>query len=405
MIKMNKTQEASRTKSATEAADSGPSGTLTLPRSPRLAKVVRTMAEHIRTGRYEHGHKLPPIRDLAQEHGLSFGSARTAIACLERAGLVQSLQGSGTFVRHEAAVDAPLPATTDAWAVLFTDDRVHVGGNLGGNIARILESAGIRSALATWRHHITDEALLSQCRFPHGQMPRAIVLQGGDIKRDALINELALKHHIRVICLLRLPHVVYPTWHTINPDYHGAYQAAARELIAHGHRRIGVVTKERIISANWVHTVRKNLMIETQGPLAVGKTLREVGVRGGLTIHYNARVNADPSGFPLDEFNMTRMVAWLKKPNRPTAVVTDDYRVAAVIQAARQAGLRVPADLQVVAICGALPHQMFDCPSVSLRYDLLAQRTADLILMDQRILGSSPRHVEVPASWTRTLSR
>jgi DNA-binding LacI/PurR family transcriptional regulator len=378
-----------------------------LPRSPRLAQVVRTLAQQIRSGHFAHGQQLPTIRDLAQQHGLSFGSARSAVACLERAGLVESLQGSGTFVRHQPRWNAPDDKGAQTpWAIFFADERVHVGGTMPVTFARLLSNAGVMTCFGFWQAQMADHDLLEQLHLgSFDQSPRAIVLQGGDVRRDQIIQSFAQQRGIRVIALLRMAQTVPADWHTVNPDYYGAYQMAARELITRGHRRIGVVTKQRILSARWVHTVRKNLMLETRGPLAVGRALRDAGIRDGLSIHYNLRVNSDPSGLPHDETNVERMTQWLRGPRRPSAVITDDYRVPGLRMAARRAELRVPDDLAVISIACTLPPPLLETPAVTLRYDAMMQRAAELVLMDQALLGSSPRHIVVNAAWAHSPTR
>ena len=61
----------------------------------------------IRSGALAGGARLPPLRQLAQELGVNRNTIQKVYAGLERAGLVVTRVGAGTFVafgRHEPAV-------------------------------------------------------------------------------------------------------------------------------------------------------------------------------------------------------------------------------------------------------------------------------------------------------------
>lgn len=74
----------------------------------------------IATGQLKVGDRLPAERDLADQLEVSRNSVREALHTLELTGLIESLQGGGTFVR-EAGIDSirePLSS------VLITQDGV-----------------------------------------------------------------------------------------------------------------------------------------------------------------------------------------------------------------------------------------------------------------------------------------
>lgn len=60
--------------------------------------------EAIEAGRYAIGDRLPSEAQLAEAMGVSRGIVREAIARLRAAGLVESVQGSGAYVRRAEAV-------------------------------------------------------------------------------------------------------------------------------------------------------------------------------------------------------------------------------------------------------------------------------------------------------------
>ena len=62
------------------------------------ARVERTLTVRILRGEHAPGTRLPTVRALAAEFGINPATAQRAIARLERTGLVNARQGSGTVV-------------------------------------------------------------------------------------------------------------------------------------------------------------------------------------------------------------------------------------------------------------------------------------------------------------------
>jgi GntR family transcriptional regulator len=56
------------------------------------------LSAQIRDGRYEAGQQLPTLRELAEATGLNVNTVRSVYGRLEQKGLVDTHQGSGTFV-------------------------------------------------------------------------------------------------------------------------------------------------------------------------------------------------------------------------------------------------------------------------------------------------------------------
>ncbi len=68
----------------------------------------------IQDGRLKPGQRLPGLRDMAEATGVNINTVRSAYQRLERAGLIDSHQGSGTFV-------APAPPPRSAAATIAAD--------------------------------------------------------------------------------------------------------------------------------------------------------------------------------------------------------------------------------------------------------------------------------------------
>ncbi|WP_161977791.1 GntR family transcriptional regulator [Dictyobacter kobayashii] len=61
-------------------------------------QLVEQIREYIRSGALLAGARLPTVRQLASEHGLTRLTVHTAYAELQAEGLIESVVGRGTFV-------------------------------------------------------------------------------------------------------------------------------------------------------------------------------------------------------------------------------------------------------------------------------------------------------------------
>jgi DNA-binding transcriptional regulator YhcF (GntR family) len=66
-----------------------------IPIGVQLAWALRS---RIRDGRFQPGQRLPGLREVAEATGVNVNTARTVYQRLEQEGLIDSQQGSGTFV-------------------------------------------------------------------------------------------------------------------------------------------------------------------------------------------------------------------------------------------------------------------------------------------------------------------
>lgn len=70
-----------------------------LRRSPLVELTVRQLHQQLRSGTWRLGDRLPAETDLAAQLGVGRSTVREAVRALVHAGLLETRQGSGTFVR------------------------------------------------------------------------------------------------------------------------------------------------------------------------------------------------------------------------------------------------------------------------------------------------------------------
>ncbi len=79
-----------------------------VPRQNISAIVFEQLKEHILSGEWRPGQKLPSEASLSSQLGVSRVTVRSALSRLASLGMVQTRQGEGTFVRDRSEADALL---------------------------------------------------------------------------------------------------------------------------------------------------------------------------------------------------------------------------------------------------------------------------------------------------------
>jgi GntR family transcriptional regulator len=75
---------------------------------PMYLQIIEQVQQRIAVGEWPAGHELPSIRALAAETRVSVITIKRAYADLERAGLIVSRQGRGSFVAERAGLGLEL---------------------------------------------------------------------------------------------------------------------------------------------------------------------------------------------------------------------------------------------------------------------------------------------------------
>jgi GntR family transcriptional regulator len=92
-------------------------------------RIATDLRKAITEGRLRPGAKLPPVRDLATQYGVSRNTAAKAIAQLSNEGLIKTRYGSGAYVResHPVREVGPKRYARSKWAnvavEVYNDER------------------------------------------------------------------------------------------------------------------------------------------------------------------------------------------------------------------------------------------------------------------------------------------
>ena len=83
----------------------------TRDRTPIYAQLERALRAAIATGRLQAGDQLPTVRQLAVDLSVNANTVARVYAELERAGVIETRRGVGSFVNGTAAARAPAART------------------------------------------------------------------------------------------------------------------------------------------------------------------------------------------------------------------------------------------------------------------------------------------------------
>ncbi|SDL23368.1 transcriptional regulator, GntR family [Modicisalibacter muralis] len=115
-------------------------------RQSLVESVIARLRETIERGTWQVGERIPVEADLARDLGVSRNTVREAVRVLVHAGLMETRQGAGTFVR----------ASRDPGETLRTIERTELHEQLEVRLTLEVEAA----RLAALRHDADDLAVM-----------------------------------------------------------------------------------------------------------------------------------------------------------------------------------------------------------------------------------------------------
>ena len=360
------------------------------------AGLVEDLREAIRAGRLREGQRLTPMRDLARQYRISVATVNKAMAELAQAGLVRRKPGSGVYAKRW-----PTDQTQRSTVHLLMDGREHVYSHVATSVADALQDTPLSTTIEAWRRDREFSQFDRLLETFHQRPPHAIVLQWRWPRLDEALASVC-DSRTRVVLTMRTTADVPGTWMSVQPDVQVGCRMIARHLVSLGHRRVGLITYARrphpeVPDARWKATSG-----HTQQILALGHALRDLGIqKRGLSVHYTVDIPyqlGQPASYDWQSAQrkaVDRATEWLSRPDRPTAVVGDDASVSLAVRAAKVLGLRMPEDIASVGIGNTPWADALDLTSLSYREDVIGQRIAELVTMDEARLDHTVHHLRV----------
>lgn len=358
-----------------------------------VGRLVSQMRQAIESGELREGDKIATLRNLADQYDISFDAARGAIARLESLGYLTRKRGSGTFVDNwqrkqqlPVSMRGQAIQTRQQTVALLLDNKVHHYGRFYDHLVDCLQLGGFGTSIFTWRHGWGDQEMVPVLKRLDENPPHTIVVQhldGGRYYQE--LDRIAQKHGIRVIFSFMGQHPTPDTWHSVVADSRLAAAMATRHLLDRGHTHIGVVTHKRTISPDEPATQRKRWVGHSEHILGVGEELRRDGLRHALKIYYNHRIDKITGSDAAHPINRELAAQWLASEDCPTAFIGEDYRVAVLLQVAKEKNIALPENFEVVGIGNTPWSTLMNFSSIWLREDLAAQHVMNLIQMSDAL--------------------
>jgi GntR family transcriptional regulator of arabinose operon len=293
------------------------------------AQLVTYFREQILDGRLPPGSRLPTEQALTQEHQISRNTVRQAMSALVHEGLLERVQGRGTFVSESLVQSSSVRVAEKRLGVVLsqTGDQLNMEILIG--IEQAAKSRGYQVSFSYSEESPAQQARDIE-RLHADRVAGLIVFPVSNEENDPAIAQVYASGIPVVLVDRYLPRLA--TDFVVADNFNGGYRATEHLLIL-GHTRIG-----------FVHLSAANLRTTSVQDRWAGyrAALRDHGLPYDETLVCAYSAN---SGSPSDH----PYVAFLSRQDRPSAVfVVTDQQVPALFQAARRCGLSVPEDLAVV---------------------------------------------------------
>ena len=345
----------------------------------RYAQLITHFRQRILDGSLSPGARLPTELELAREHRVSRGTVRHALSTLVNEGLIERVQGRGTFVcqlPQPAAV--PQPAEKRIGLVLhYMDGPLDLDILIG--VEHAAKSRGYQISFA-----YAEESLEQQdrdiARLQADRVAGLIIFPVSDVTYDESIWRLQADSVPFVLVDRYFPDL--DTDYVVADNVAGGYRAT-EHLIILGHTHIG-----------FVYSNKGSLLTTSVRDRWEGyrKALLEYGCPYDETL-----ICQQPR--PTD--GREPYAELLSRHDRPSAIFAINDSIALdVMREAQRRGLRVPEDLALVGFDDLNFAEHLSPPLTTVaqpRMDL-GLRAGNLLI--NRIEGQSgpPKHIELPTS-------
>lgn len=330
------------------------------PLHVQLAEIIR---ERIQTGVWRTGEVIPTEKELCAAFDLARGTVRQALHKLESDGYLRRERGRGTFVTFGSSAPGVRPATQKHLAFVVPYVRDSSVSTIFMGFQQVASEAGFSTSFSHVNNAIDQQSRKLQTLVAEGVSGVALYPVDSDIVKP--MDELVENRFPLVLVDRYLKNL---STDFVMTDHFGGAMRSVRQLIDHGHEKIGFAT--------WLSPA---VSMEHRY-LGYITALRERGISP------DERLICHVEGYPTIDVSPLRRL--LDRPDRPTAVFTANDQIAiALYRVAASLGLQVPYDLAVVSFDNLDLAEQLDPPLTTVAQPFLeiGRRAAAVLL--QRIEG------------------
>ena len=352
----------------------------------RHTQLMTYFRERILDGRLRAGTRLPADGELAAQYQISRDTVRQALALLSHEGLIERVQGRGTFVSQPPSNDSLVTQVKpkQIGLVLNRTLRTQVNMNLLVGVEQAAKSHGY-SVSFTYAEGNQEQQARDIARLRANHVSGMIIYLTGDTTRDASIQQLQADHVPFVLIDRYIPNLAIDY---VGLDNVGGGYRATEHLLILGHRRIGFIF-------SYEETLQTTSVYERwQGYC---KALQKYGVPYDETLvvpdfrQLQTGLSSPHEG----------LVEFLQRPDRPGAIfAVNDYVALDVMQAAKAIHLRIPEDLAVVGFddTGFAAHVNPPLTTIMQPFIDIGLRAGTLLISRIEGIFGVPKHIELPTN-------
>jgi GntR family transcriptional regulator of arabinose operon len=338
------------------AREPGASGT------PKYERLRQYFVEEVLAGRLKPGDMLPTEQQLADTYAIARSTVRQALATLQRDGLIERIQGKGTFIHEDARVRSRpdldvfalvLPETQSAFYPSLQRSFDEAAGRVHNQIL-VCQSNNNLDRQGNVILQLIDKEVAGVAIVPV-TIPPTPVYQ---------IRQLQKAEIPVVFCHRRVEGVRAPL---LAIPFREVGRLAGRALVERGHRRVAFFAPHLSESA-----------------VGYLEGLLDVLPPGGVTAEH--RVIFGPESVPDPEVHEPEMLAALSAvvnhPERPTAIFTTfDSAAELIYLLLLRLGLRVPEDISLIGFGGTVRSSpiLHRITSVSVDETEIGRRAVELL--------------------------
>ncbi|HKV01184.1 MAG TPA: GntR family transcriptional regulator [Ktedonobacteraceae bacterium] len=339
--------------------------------------------ERILDGRLSVGTRLPTDEELAALYQISRDSVRQALALLASEGLIERVQGRGTFVSQPPSNDSPVTQVKQKQIglVLNRTPRTQLTMDLLVGVEQAAKSHGYNVSF-TYTEGEQEQQARDIARLRANNVLGMIIWAMGDTTYDASIQQLQADHIPFVLMDRYFPGLAIDY---VGSDNAGGGYRATEHLLILGHRRIGFVfAREETLQTTSVYE-------RWQGYC---KALQKYEVPYDETL-------VVPDFRQLQTGTHEGLVEFLQRPDRPSAIfAVNDYVALDVLQAAKALHLRIPEDLAVVGFDDMefAAHVHPPLTTVVQQFIDIGLRAGTLLINRIEGIVGVPKHIELPTN-------
>lgn len=293
------------------------------------------VSDYLETGYLKAGDRLPPVRALERQYGVSRNSVLQALSLLEQQGYLYRRHGAGVFV----AGQSPSPQR-EALLLGFAGPNVYADLML-----RVYE--GIEQVARLHRMHVVVGSTSNDYELERWQIARMVELGCRAIvlfpctRTESQLRQDYLKSEFLDTPIV-LVDTAYPEQQrpqVVFDNYRAGYEMT--QLLLHeGHRRIAFMDFARR-EDDWMHYATRE---RYRGYVDALKTAGIAPLPEDRWVIWDKHFAVDDVRAEIHDF----LGKWLRAPEKPTAVIAIEDAIAVqTILIAQELGIQVPSQMCV----------------------------------------------------------